>query len=74
MTMKSTPRSSGTGENMSCDKWNWKPICDTRKCPGDCDSCGYDDEDPEEVNYTATRNTDRIQAQPMCWEEFDDDL
>lgn len=53
---------------MSCDKWNWKPICDTRKCPGDCDFCGYDDEDPEEVNYTATMNTDRIQAQPMKWE------
>ena len=58
---------------MSVRLWNWKPICDTRACPGDCDYCGYEDEDPE-VNYTATRNTDRIQAQPMRWEEFDDDL
>ena len=52
-----------------------KPACDNCKRFGeDCDLCGYDDEDPEEVNYTATRNTDRIQAQPMRWEEFDDDL
>lgn len=59
---------------MSVSLWRWNPMCDSIACPGDCDSCSYDDEDPDEVNYTATRNTDRIQAQPMCWEEFDDDL
>lgn len=29
---------------MSCDKWAWTPICDTRPCPGDCDYCSYEDE------------------------------
>lgn len=48
-------------------------MCDSIACPGDCDYCSCD-EDPDEVNYTATTNTDRIQAQPMRWEEFDDDL
>ena len=34
---------------MSVSKWDWKPICDTRPCPGDCDLCGYDDD-----TYTIT--------------------
>ena len=59
---------------MSCSKYLWTPECDSRPCPGDCDLCGYEDEDPEEVNYTTTMNTDRIQAQPLRWDEFDDDL
>jgi len=58
---------------MSVSLWRWNPMCDSIACPGDCDYCSCD-EDPDEVNYTATRNTDRIQAQPMRWEEFDDDL
>ena len=29
---------------MSVSKWNWKEICDTRPCSGDCDLCGYEDE------------------------------
>lgn len=29
---------------MSCDKWRWEPICDTRPCPGDCDLCDYEEE------------------------------
>lgn len=33
---------------MSVDLWNWKPICDTRPCPGECDLCGYPDEEDEE--------------------------
>ena len=58
---------------MSCSKWRYIEACDGRPCPGDCDLCDYDPEDTEE-DYTVTTNTDRIQAQPFRWEEFDDDL
>lgn len=30
---------------MSVSKWNWRPICDFRPCPGDCDLCGYEDDE-----------------------------
>ena len=30
---------------MSVSKWNWRPICDSRLCPGDCDLCGYGDDE-----------------------------
>lgn len=33
---------------MSCSLWDWKPICDSRSCCGDCDYCGYDDDYPED--------------------------
>lgn len=37
---------------MSVSKWDWRPICDTRPCPGDCDLCGYEDDDEEdEMKY-----------------------
>lgn len=38
---------------MSVDKWRWTPICDNRPCPGDCDYCGYDDDEPEEPEEEA---------------------
>lgn len=30
---------------MSCSLWRWTEICDHRPCPGDCDECGYPDEE-----------------------------
>lgn len=33
---------------MSCDKWRWTEECDYRPCPGDCDYCTYEEDDPEE--------------------------
>lgn len=48
---------------MSCSLWRWTEACDHRPCPGDCDLCGYDPEDP---GYT--------QDDLRRWEEFDDDL
>lgn len=29
---------------MSVSLWDWRPVCDTRPCPGDCDLCSYEDE------------------------------
>ena len=34
---------------MSCSKWRYTEACDHRICPGDCDLCGYSDEEDEEV-------------------------
>lgn len=34
---------------MSCSLWRWTEICDHRPCPGDCDQCGYEEEDDEEA-------------------------
>lgn len=33
---------------MSCSLWRWTEACDNRPCPGDCDLCGYEDEEDED--------------------------
>ena len=56
---------------MSVSKWRWTEACNGIPCPGDCDLCDFDPEDTDpEYDYTVTTNTDRIQAQPMKWQEL----
>lgn len=44
---------------MSCSKWRWTEICDTRPCPGDCDLCDCEDE-YEDDEETVTIKYERI--------------
>ncbi len=32
---------------MSCSLWRWTEACDYMACPGDCDECGYEEEEKE---------------------------
>ena len=33
---------------MSVSLWRWTEECDKRACCGDCDNCGYEEEDENE--------------------------
>lgn len=39
---------SREGTNMSVSLWAWTEECDSRICIGDCDLCGYADEEDED--------------------------
>ena len=53
---------------MSCSLWRWREICDTRPCPGDCDDCGYpeeEEEDEEEYGFGAVVPAPTMAAAPV---------